>query len=206
MNSGTNRLVIIAIVFLFVIIVAIILRKHVDEIHYTIDTEETLEKLYHAPAGITLEKAQTIIQEHNPNYQFVDIRNSEVYLNGHIPNSINIPASKLLDTKNKEILKHLENNSVIPVLYGSDLNDANAARLVMIQTGFQNVTILLGNYSYPITSMEPISPDPEKPAVNFADIMNQLSGTENNVAPRQQTPETITITPRKKKTAAEGGC
>jgi rhodanese-related sulfurtransferase len=137
--------------------------------------------------------------------QFIDIRPSDLYAQGHIQNAINLPLRQLLDGESISTLKQFLAGGKDVVLYGSDELQATAPWLLLQQLGYKNVFLLKGGMS----------------------ATGELKGTDSSSAEamlqeikalkvkpiEKSTPETSiekkkadTVIPVRKATSAGGGC
>lgn len=75
-------------------------------------------------------------------YLFVDLRDTDAYLQGHIPGAIHIPYAELLDRKHQ---KKMSNKSQV-LLYSDAEYITAAAQAILIGQGIENVQIIPGDF------------------------------------------------------------
>jgi len=140
----------------------------------------------------------------------IDIRNSFDYAKGHIPNSMNITASNLLEKKNIDQLDNWKKNNVRVVFYHDDQLQANGTWMLFRQIGYSNTFVLLGGYNNYVLHKDNLQEAKGKtclkgtPRYDFAEVAKK-SGTavmDEGAKPKKK----IKVRRKKKEKAASGGC
>ena len=86
-------------------------------------------------SDIYCEELRKILSEENGNYELIDVRTSEEYHMGHIPNAKLI---NLMDPAFKEKIQQLDNTKIYYVYCRSGSRSMSATR-IMANTGLKNV-------------------------------------------------------------------
>ena len=180
------------------------------EKEYLITESEMLEELLTFKQTIGPDKIVDILFEKDSLYQFIDLRSTPDFINGHIEGAINIPLSHVLDKKYESILNQAEK---INILYYSDHCGACGPWMVLSQLGYKNNKILLGGYDYVnehiIKNYAPLSGNykNEKAHYDFAKVVNETAGSKNSsIESNNDDKPKILPVKKKKKEAEEGGC
>ena len=205
----SNILPIGIVAFAIVIILGLIFIKQPEK-EYLITESEMLEELLTFKQTIGPDKIVDILFEKDSLYQFIDLRSTPDFINGHIEGAINIPLSHVLDKKYESILNQAEK---INILYYSDHCGACGPWMVLSQLGYKNNKILLGGYDYVnehiIKNYAPLSGNykNEKAHYDFAKVVNETAGSKNSsIESNNDDKPKILPVKKKKKEAEEGGC
>ncbi len=141
----------------------------------------------------------------------IDIRNSFDYARGHIPGSMNITATKLLEEKNVKQLDTWKKNNVKVVFYHDDQLQANGTWMLFRQIGYDNTFVLLGGYNYYASHKNNLNDSKGKtclkgiPKYDFAEVAKQ-SGASTDVSGSTKATKKIKVRRKKKEKVAAGGC
>jgi rhodanese-related sulfurtransferase len=145
----------------------------------------------------------------DPNMLLVDVRDMYQYLEYSLPTSVNIPLEEVLDSA---WVDYFRQDDYDVVLFSNGDILADQAWLLLRRKGYRNLYIMKGGLNrWAETILQPVPPVPTEPQEAFelysfrkgASIYFGGSAQEMNQDNNQ---ETITVTPRKKKTVVEGGC
>jgi rhodanese-related sulfurtransferase len=210
--NRTNRLTIATVLIIAVFIVGFLTLK-TPAVVYTITPAQMISELSDKTGQVYPEDMAQVIADNDPSYAFVDIRNPYEYQKGHIKSAYNIPAIDLLDQESLEFFKKLLNDSVQVVVYGADQLEANGPWMLLRETGFPNVNILLGGYNYyttgPLDKYEmPEIPayQVEEPAYDFAGIIKEMGNNPDLHKAKSNSSQPEIIMPVKRTRKVEGGC
>lgn len=147
---------------------------------------------------------------------FIDIRSNIEYDMGHLENAINIPQAELLDGENKTLFDNWLNDSLKVVLYGKDELQANSPWMLLYQSGYSNMRVLMGGYSY----IDRLYLDQleegetymvEDPQFDFAAIIKDVQAEKDKPKeiappPKKVVKKQEVVVQKKEKKPAEGGC
>jgi len=201
----TKRISISAVLFLLIVTIAILTFEKPKYV-FEKNTEAILNEVNNNSYILTLNQLDSIEQSQ---YQVVDIRSNFEYTKGHINEAINITTHDILKSMNIELFDELVENNKIAVLYGEDPNDANRAWMLLYQLGYENIKILCVETSYIDNKFQVNNHALEKPAINYAQVMqlvkNAKAETKKQVT-KPKTPKKVITLPKKKKRIPEGGC
>jgi rhodanese-related sulfurtransferase len=196
----TKRISISAVLFLLVIVIGILTFEKPEHI-FKKNTEATLQEITNNRYILTLNELDTIDPSQ---YKLIDVRNNFEYAKGFMQDAINISTNDILEKGNINLFNELLENNKLAVLYGENPNEANNAWTLLYQLGYENVKILCVETSYVDNTFYINTHSLEKPAVNFAEVM-QSSKHNSEVSNPKVLKKIITI-PKKKKIIPEGGC
>ncbi len=204
-NIITDKLPILGVIFLVVIIVGFVTIKQ-PKIKYSMSIEEAWQDAVNDKSALRPERVFEILNSADTaNYQFIDLRSPNEFLNSHIPGAINIPMHRILNDDVKSILLQ---DKKINVFYSNYHREACAPVLLLRQIGYVNNTMMLGGFSYYKTNiLDKYQPNAanyldEKAAYDFQKIMSSAK----SVAPKSETTETAkTEAPTKKAAKKSGG-
>jgi len=196
------------VIFAIIIILGLIFIKQPDK-EYLVTENEMLEELLTFKQIIGPDKVVDILFEKDSLYQFIDLRSTPEFINGHIEGAINIPLSHVLDRKYDEILNQ---DKKINILYYSDHCGACGPWMVLSQLGYKNNKILLGGYNYVneyiLKNYAPLSGNykNEKAHYDFAKVISETAGAKGTSISTEDNKPKSTPIKKKKKEAEEGGC
>ena len=137
----TRRISISVVLFILVIIIALLAYERPKHI-YAENTASTLTKL------LTKDYFVDLSEINEPDFILIDIRNQFEFDKGHIDGAININTIELLNEKNSNIFKELEEGNKTVVLYGNNPDEANTPFILLYQLGYKNIKILSIDISY----------------------------------------------------------
>lgn len=208
--NRTDRLTIATVIVAVIFIVGLVTLKK-PEIPYSQSAKEMVNMLATNKDYITPEEVEKIVNDKDPHYYIIDVRNPVDFRKSHIGNAINISSQQILDETNRNNFADLAREGVTIILYGKDQLDANGAYVMLKQTGIENVKVMPGGFEYysrMISGQIPVSGSNgylvEKPEINYKEVMDSL-GTKAQTEERQE-PKKLNIIKREKKTKVEGGC
>ena len=121
---------------LAVIIVALAFILRPKSPHYLLNAKETISAMNDRSIEVDINEI--------PGKQLIDIRSSELYLEGHPASGVNIPIRQILDKDSLELLDNLLANNKEAVLYGTNELQATAPVFLLRQLGYKNVKLLKG--------------------------------------------------------------
>lgn len=137
--------------------------------------------------------------------QLIDIRPSDLFIQGHPENAINIPARNLLDAEALELLDDIQHSGQIAVLYGSDELQAVAPALLLAQMGYSNVKYVKGGFKNNGEFKETESASDENTAIDMKSVLvNSSASISGDAKPENKKAETVV--PVKKQSSSGGGC
>ncbi|TXG35305.1 rhodanese-like domain-containing protein [Seonamhaeicola maritimus] len=204
----TKRLSIAAVLTILVILIALLSYKRPEHL-YTVNTQDTLEKVVNNNYLITLEDLN---QE---NHVLVDVRNSFDFNKGHLDNAINITSPEILEDDNSRIINKIKEENKTIVLYGNTPNETTLPYLLLSQLGYDNLKILTVKNSYNQNKLITENFVIENNATDI-DAFIQESVKNKEAAMKklkaraipkvQPTPKKVIPVKKKKKMPIEGGC
>ena len=199
----TRRISISVVLFILVIIIALLAYERPKHI-YAENTASTLTKL------LTKDYFVDLSEINEPDFILIDIRNQFEFDKGHIDGAININTIELLNEKNSNIFKELEEGNKTVVLYGNNPDEANTPFILLYQLGYKNIKILSIDISYTQNKLITKSSIIEQ---SVADV-NAFIDESRKKASLTSKPKSEVVKPlkkvvplkKKKKMPAEGGC
>lgn len=137
--------------------------------------------------------------------QLIDIRTTELYLQGHPNGAINIPVRQLLDEESLDLFEQLSKNGESVILYGTDQLQATAPLFLLQQLGYKNLRLLKGGIN-PFSEFT--SPAPGLTEVSVIDTALIHSKAEQINAPLSSSviKKREAVLPVRKVVSAGGGC
>lgn len=211
-QKNPKRLTIALLFFLVIIIIGLItVRKPA----YTFNASagEMIESILSMADEITPEEVIYYVEENDPSFAFIDIRNPYDFIRGHIENAVNIPLTDLLSDKTLEKFDQYAIDSITVVLYGNNQTDANGPWMMLKQLGYSDIKLMLGGYDY--YSKEPSDFEEmveipgyyvEDPKYDIAGILLDTASFSANSEETSLPAEPVIPIRKKKKTVIEGGC
>jgi len=211
-NKNTpNKLLIGGIFFAAVVLLGLLFMKSPKH-KYRITTSQMLEESIAYRDAIAPTKLCNILFANDSMYQFIDLRSPSEFIQGHLPNAINIPAHKVLSQESEKILNQ---DKKINILYHATHMDACGVWMLLKQLGYKNNKILLGGYDFVkaniLDNFSPLSGNSknEQAKYDYANILKQTNGsaipsTTNESSKDQKINQSNTKTKSKK--SSGGGC
>lgn len=197
----TKRISISAVIFLLVIVIAVLTFKKPEYV-FEKNTAVTLEKMVTKDYILT---QNDLNKQDASKYVIIDIRSNYEYAKGHIEGSVNISAHDVFEKESASFLKELSDTGKTAILYGDHPDTANSAWMLLYQLGYENVKVLCIETSFVDNEFQINSIDIEKPAVNYAQVMQSSRGGKTKVV-KVNKPKKVITAPKKKKRVPEGGC
>ncbi len=139
------------------------------------------------------------------NVVFVDLRNPLDFEFNHHEMAVNIPAEKVMAVENQKVLRDIEKEGKMIVLYGATPRQAAGYWTQLKQVGIENIKVFNGTFEQLMKGQTAsITLENEVPQIDTSLIKK----VGNVVAPGDSKPViSPKITPRKaSKPAASGGC
>ncbi len=142
------------------------------------------------------------------NYRFIDLRPPNVFENGHVEGAINIPFQNMTKGDN---CRPFFAGDLINIIYGSSPEQVIFAGFMLEQIGVNNYFIVLGDYDFikeNIIDNYNVYSAPYNPEIalyDYAHIVAETAGAQNQSQSNQMSKPAIKIQ-RRKKEAAGGGC
>lgn len=194
LKKNSNWLGLLALA-LFIVVLAFIFRPNPPE--YRINVIQAL-KLMNDPS-LTI-KVNDIAGK-----QTIDIRSAELYAQGHVENSINVPARQILDKQSIKLFNQFKKEGKVAILYGTNELQVASPWLLLQQLGYKNIVRLKGG----------INSDNKLTETNIASsessVLDTSSfGARHVVSPNiespvvNQKPESVKL--GKKASSSGGGC
>ena len=197
----TKRVSISAVLFLLVVVIAVLTFKKPEYI-FEKSAEETLEKIVEKEYIISQNDLENMDAS---NYEIIDIRSNYEYAKGHMDNAINISSHDIFEKESNSFLKELSKTEKTAILYGDHPDSANSAWMLLYQLGYENVKVLSVETSFVNNQFQIKNVDIEKPAVNYAKVLDSLMDDKPTVVTVKK-PKKVITAPKKKKRVPEGGC
>lgn len=197
----TKRVSISAVLFLLVVVIAVLTFKKPEYV-FEKSAEETLEKIVEKDYVISQNDLEQMVVA---DYEIIDIRSNYEYAKGHLDGAINISAINVFEEDSSSFLKELSDTGKTVILYGEHPDEANSAWMLLYQLGYENAKVLCIETSFVDNQFQIKNVDIEKPAVNYAQVMQKSMG-EKEVVAKAKKPKKVITAPKKKKRVPEGGC
>jgi len=178
---------------------------------YKLSPEELLEHVNSGMQYFSPDEVADMIINRDPSLLLIDVRGADEYEKYHLPGSINIPLSTLLDDQWKD---YLNQDVRFNVFYSNGTVNANQAWMLTMQLGYRNNYVLQGGLNYWMESImnptppESTSPNEEVAKYDFRKGAGMAFGGEaavETIQP-QPAPELPKIAPRPQKKRVQGGC
>jgi rhodanese-related sulfurtransferase len=177
---------------------------------YRLSTEDMLTKTMEHDYIIRYDKFFDIYHNNDSLYRFIDLRSAHDYQISHLKGAINIPLSKILDTKYKDIINQDEK---INVFYASDQLGACAPWMILTQLGYKNNFVLGGGFDYVtehiIKEYSPMLGNflDEKAKYDYKEIISNTAGGASASSSSSDVSDAPTpIIKKKASKEEEGGC
>jgi rhodanese-related sulfurtransferase len=145
----------------------------------------------------------------DPSLQLVDVRDAEQFLEFTLPGAISIPLQDVLLPEHQELFTRKGMNYVF-FSNGDILSDQ--AWILCTRKGLQNIFVMKGGLNEWFNSFYLLQPPPETSSAKEIELFQfrngvrqYFTGGETEIAPKQEG-ENISVSPKAKKSAAEGGC
>lgn len=204
-----NRKLVYGIIALGVIILLAIFIIEREEAKYSnpvdaVFTEGQADSLQIKPAQL-----KNLLTQGN--YLVIDIRQPEYFLTETIEGAINIPAGELLSEDNNEKLEEALEAGKKIVVFANNSQDALVPWLILRQTGFSNVYLLLGGFDgwKKHLADNTYTPSPiETSNLDYSAEIQKLKASAGTPVQEEKPKEKPKITPKavEHHGAAEGGC
>lgn len=136
--------------------------------------------------------------------QLIDIRTSDLFMQGHAENALNIPLRQLLDKESIVLINQLSANGKDIVLYGSDELQATAPWLLFQQLGYNNIKLLVGGITSGGAMNETAKASSEGPI--FDPAMLNVKTVQTKAPEAKVVSKRETVVPVRKETSSGGGC
>ena len=137
--------------------------------------------------------------------QLIDIRTTELFLQGHPNGAVNIPVRQLLDKESLDLFEQLSKKGETVILYGVDQLQATAPLFLLQQLGYKNLKLLKGGIN---TVNEFTPPEPGLTEVSVVDTALIHSKADQINAPLSSPviKKREAVLPVRKVVSAGGGC
>jgi sulfur-carrier protein adenylyltransferase/sulfurtransferase len=178
---------------------------------YKLSPEKLLEHVNSGMQYFSHDEVADMIINEDPSLLLIDVRGADEFEKFHLPGSINIPLSSLLDEQWKE---YLNQDVRLNVFYSNGTVNANQAWMLTRQLGYRNNYVLQGGLNYWVeTIMNPTapgstSPNEELARYDFRKGAGMALGGGAAVVNSQSQPasELPKVAPRPQKKRVQGGC
>lgn len=197
----TKRISISTVLFILVLIIGVLTFKQPKNV-YKKTHGETLKTLTSTDYLVGLDAID------KQNSVLIDVRSKSEYAKSHIENAINLPTAEILDNESISVIKDLENDGKIAVLYGKNPDEANSSWMLLYQLGFDNTKILTVTTAHIDNKLVVKNYKLEKPVAKYMDVFKPVVLEKivevNETVP--QPPKKVIPVKKKKKRKPEGGC
>ncbi len=199
----TKRISISAVLFLLVILIGVLTFKKPEYV-FEKNSATTLDKMATKDYILSQNDLKTMDAS---NYTIIDIRSNYEYAKGHITDAVNISLHDVFNGNSIAFLNQLRDNNKTAILYGKHPDNANNAWMLLYQLGYENVKVLCIETGFVDNEFQTKNVDLEKPAVNFAQVMQDATEDKKEVeVTKVKKPKKVIPKPKKKKRVPEGGC
>jgi rhodanese-related sulfurtransferase len=177
--------------------------------HEAMPAEELLKQINSSSRFISPDVVADRLIKKDPSMILIDVRSEALYKEFSLPGALNMPMQDIIKPEQYDLLSQ-EGIDFIFFSTGDVL--ADQAWILCKRKGLENIYILKGGLNEWFTCFFLLNPPAETVSndeialYQFRSAVRQyFTGGEVEPAPKPQA-ETITVTPKKKKSAAEGGC
>ena len=145
----------------------------------------------------------------DPSLLLIDVRSFDEYMEYSLPNAMNIPLGSILDSA---WMDYFDQDHYDIVLFSNGDIYPDQAWFLLKRLGYQHLYIMKGGLNcWAETILQPVPPHATDPTeafelYDFRKGASMFFGAGTQEINREVKQETITVTPRKKKTVIEGGC
>lgn len=174
-----------------------------------VQAEDLLRQITSSSRFISPDIVADRLIKKDPSLLLVDVRSSEEYFEFSLPGALNIPLKDIFLPEQQELLTR---KGVETIFYSNSDILADQAWILCKRKGLQNIFVMKGGLNEWFNSFFQLQPPPETSSAaeielyQFRNGVRQyFTGGETEVAPKQEV-ESISVTPKTKKSAAEGGC
>jgi sulfur-carrier protein adenylyltransferase/sulfurtransferase len=174
-----------------------------------VQPEELLRQITSSSRFISPDVVADRLIKKDPTLMLVDVRSPEEYSAFSLPGASNIPLKDILQPEKQELLNQ---KGVEAIFYSNGDILSDQAWILCKRKGLQNIYVMRGGLNEWFNAFFQIQPPPQ--TSSSADIelyqfrkgvRQYFTGGETEIAPKQQT-ESISVKPKAKKSASEGGC
>jgi rhodanese-related sulfurtransferase len=180
-------------------------KKTYDEIQ----PEELLRQVSSTSRLISVDVVADRIIKKDPSLVLVDVRNNEEFNAFALPGAINIP---LQDIMKPDQIEMLSQEGFEFIFFSNGDITADQAWIISRRKGLNNIFVMKGGLNEWFKTFFFIKPLPETASAADIELCQFRNGVRQyftggeTVAPSKDQAEKILVTPRTKKSAAEGGC
>jgi 3-mercaptopyruvate sulfurtransferase SseA len=179
------------------------------KVYNEMSPEELLRHVNSTSRFVSVDAVADRLIQKDPSMLLVDVRAAELFRDFTLPGAVNIPLTGIIQPDNQEMLTQ---EGLDFVFFSTDDILADQAWIICKRKGIKNLYVMKGGLNEWFTSFFKLQPPPETaPSEELAryqfrmGVQQYFTGADAGAAKKPE-PETISITPKKKKSAAEGGC
>jgi sulfur-carrier protein adenylyltransferase/sulfurtransferase len=171
--------------------------------------EELLRQVTNPSRFISADDVADRIIRKDPSMILVDVRNNSDYAAYSLPGAMNIPLSDLLKPEQFDLLSQ---EGIEFIFFSNSDIIADQAWILGKRKGLSNIFVLKGGLNEWFSTFFLMQPLPETASATEIEIYQFRNGVRQYftggeiITPGNIQAEKITVAPRTKKTAAEGGC
>lgn len=199
----TKRISIASVLFILIVLIGLLSYKRPKHL-YSIDPTAALNHIASNDFFINTNQLTEV------SHQLVDIRSQIEFEKGHLENAINMYTPEILNQENTEILKSINSENKVIVLYGANPNEALSAYMTLYQLGIENISVLLVENSYnqnKLISKNVIIEKSENDITAFINESVKKAAQKPKPKPVIKKPvKQVIPVKKKKKMPVEGGC
>jgi len=179
---------------------------------YVLSPDESLAHISSDAKQLDAPMMAEVVITNDSLYRIIDLRSPRLFMNKHIPGSINIPIGRLFD---KEFEPLINQHQKINILIGSTSAESAIAYMMLNDEGFKNIRLVSFGVDFVLTNiLEKFAPlsgkyDEERSIYNYAKIVNETPGFSINAttAPASSQEKAAPVTKKKSSgTNESGGC
>jgi sulfur-carrier protein adenylyltransferase/sulfurtransferase len=179
------------------------------KVHDEMAPEELLRHINSTSRFISSDMVADRLIKKDPSMLLVDVRSADLHKDFTLPGALSIPLAGIIQPENIEMLTQ---EGLDVIFFSTDDILANQAWIICKRKGIKNIYVMKGGLNEWFTSFFKLQPPPETaPSEEIAlyqfrlGVQQYFTGADAGTVKKAE-PETISITPKKKKSAAEGGC
>ncbi|MBP6871139.1 MAG: rhodanese-like domain-containing protein [Bacteroidales bacterium] len=203
-----SRKYIIPVALLLILSIVLVLLPRKQD-HSQMSPEELLRQINSTSRFVSTDEVADRLIRKDPSLALIDVRNDKLFSEYSLPGSLNIPVDNILADESQEILSQ---EGLEFVFYSTDDILADQTWIILKRKGLKNIYVLKGGLNEWFRTFF-TNPPPAETADSeeFAlyqfrmGVRQYFTGTPAD-SPEKSSAEKIIVTPKKKKSAAEGGC
>jgi rhodanese-related sulfurtransferase len=179
---------------------------------YVLSPDESLAHISAEAKQLDAPMMAEVVISNDSLYRIIDLRSPRLFMNKHIPGSVNIPMGRLFDKEFESIFNQHER---INILIGGTSAESAIAYMMLNDEGFKNIRLVSFGVDFVLTNIiakfAPLNGkyDEERSIYNYAKIVNETPGFSIDATAAPASVEETSAPVKKKKSSGNqesGGC